>query len=162
MTRVLQCVALPGFSCVVFRTTSWILAGVIVEGLPGRGASLSSATNPPSRNRFRQRAAFSGMILNLAAICLSCIPPAASRTIRARSTLRAEALRARARDSSMSRCSVLSTTGRATRGIIKSGLDELGKIAKNQLKEFVGSSNGVSRGRRRCRTHVLGQENSLL
>src|ERR1039458_2600868 len=50
-----------------------------------------------------------------AAICLSCIPPAASNTILARSTLRAAALRARARDSSMSRCSVLSTTGRADR-----------------------------------------------
>lgn len=34
---------------------------------------------------------------------------------RARSTLRAAALRARARDSSTSRCSALSTTGRATR-----------------------------------------------
>jgi hypothetical protein len=38
----------------------------------------SRAANPPSRTRFRQHAAFSGMILNLAAICLSCIPPAAS------------------------------------------------------------------------------------
>src|ERR1035437_4000459 len=49
MTRVLQCVALLGFSCVVFRTTSWILAGVMVEGLPGRGASLSSATRSEER-----------------------------------------------------------------------------------------------------------------
>lgn len=39
---------------------------------------------------------------------------------------------------------------------------ELGKIAKNQLKDLVGSSSGVSQGRRRCRTRVLGQENSLL
>ena len=113
--RVLQWVAFEGLSCVVFRITSWIFAGVIVGVLPGRGASFSSAAKPPSKNRFRQRAAFSGMILNLAAICLSCIPDAASKTIRARSTLRAEALRARARDSSVSRCSALSTTGRATR-----------------------------------------------
>jgi len=115
MLRVLQCVALPGLSCVVFRITSWIWAAVIVGVLPGRGASLSSAATPPSRNRFRQRAAFSGMILNLAAICLSCIPAAASKTIRARSTLRAAALRARARDSKVSCCSALSSTGRATR-----------------------------------------------
>jgi hypothetical protein len=107
-------VALLGFSCVVFQITSWNLVGVIVGVLPGRGTSLFSAAKPPSRNRFRQRAAFSGMILNLAAICLSCIPAAASKTIRARSTLRAAALRARARDSSVSRCSALSTTGRAT------------------------------------------------
>src|ERR1700682_4568643 len=115
MLRVLQWVALRGFSWVVFHITSWILAGVIVGVLPGRGASLSSAAQPPSRNRFRQRAAFSGMIFNLAAICLSCIPAAASKTIRARSTLRAAALRARARDSSIFRCSALSPTGRATR-----------------------------------------------
>src|ERR1019366_2635429 len=51
MPRVLQCVALVVFYCVFFRTTSWILAGVIVEGLPGRGASFSRAANPPSRNR---------------------------------------------------------------------------------------------------------------
>src|ERR1039457_5647606 len=55
MRGVLQCVALLVCSCVVFRTTSWILAGVIVEGLPGRGASLSSATHPPSGDRFPQR-----------------------------------------------------------------------------------------------------------
>jgi len=53
MLRVLQCVALLGFSCVVFRITSWILADVMVGVLPGRGASLSSAARPPSRNRFR-------------------------------------------------------------------------------------------------------------
>jgi hypothetical protein len=88
MLRVLQCVALLGFSCVVFRTTSWILVGAIVGVLPGRGASLSSAAKPPSRNRFRQRAAFSGIILSWAPICLSCMPPAASKTIRARSTIR--------------------------------------------------------------------------
>ena len=87
---------------------------MIVGVLPGRGASLSSAGKPPSRNWFRQRAAFSGMILTLAATCLSCIPAAASTTIRAHFTLPAAALRARARDSSMSRCSALST-GRATR-----------------------------------------------
>jgi acyl-coenzyme A synthetase/AMP-(fatty) acid ligase len=39
---------------------------------------------------------------------------------------------------------------------------ELGKIARNQLKDLVGSGSGVSRGRRRCRTRVLGRENSLL
>ena len=62
LERVLQWVALLGLSCVVFWITSWILASVIVGVLPGRGASLSSAAKPPSRNRFRQRAAFSGMI----------------------------------------------------------------------------------------------------
>ena len=36
MVRVLQWVALSGVSCVVFRTTSWILAAVIVGVLPGR------------------------------------------------------------------------------------------------------------------------------
>jgi hypothetical protein len=54
-------------------------------------------------------------VRKLAGNCANCIPPAASKTILARSTLRAEALRARARDSSKSRCSVFSTTGRATR-----------------------------------------------
>lgn len=39
---------------------------------------------------------------------------------------------------------------------------ELGKIAKNQLKDPVGSRSGVLHGCRRCRTGVLGQENSLL
>jgi acyl-coenzyme A synthetase/AMP-(fatty) acid ligase len=39
---------------------------------------------------------------------------------------------------------------------------ELGKTAKNKLKDLVGSSSSVSRGRRRCRTRVPGQENSLL
>jgi TctA family transporter len=60
---------LSGFSRVVLRITSCTLAGVIVGVLPGRGASLSSAAKPPSRNRFRQRAAFSGVIFNFAAIC---------------------------------------------------------------------------------------------
>src|SRR6266853_181123 len=69
IVRVLQWVALRGFSRVVFRITAWILADVIVGGLPGRGASLSSVAKPPSRNRFRQRAAFAGVIFNLAAIC---------------------------------------------------------------------------------------------
>ena len=39
---------------------------------------------------------------------------------------------------------------------------ELGKIARNQLKDLVGSGSGVSQGLRRCRTRVLGRENSLL
>jgi len=60
MLRVLQCVAVTGFSCVVLRTTSAILAGVIVGVLPGRGASFSSACRPPSKKRLRQRDAFSG------------------------------------------------------------------------------------------------------
>src|ERR1035438_452186 len=37
MLRVLQCVALLGFSCVVFRTTSWILAGDLVQALAAGG-----------------------------------------------------------------------------------------------------------------------------
>jgi hypothetical protein len=44
------------------------LAGVIVGGLPGR-AFWNSAIRPRSRNRFRQRAAVSGVMFNLAAIC---------------------------------------------------------------------------------------------
>src|ERR1017187_7300562 len=40
MTRVLQCVALLGFSCAVFRTTSWILAGVMVEAILPHGSSV--------------------------------------------------------------------------------------------------------------------------
>ncbi len=51
--RVLQCVELPGFSCVVFRFTSRIFAGVGVGVLTGRGAPLSSAAKPPSRKRTR-------------------------------------------------------------------------------------------------------------
>jgi hypothetical protein len=66
--RVLQRVALMGRSCVVFRITSCTLAGVIVGGLPGR-AFWNSAIRPRSRNRFRQRAAVSGVMFNLAAIC---------------------------------------------------------------------------------------------
>jgi hypothetical protein len=48
MLRVLQCVALLGFSCVVFRITSWILDGVIVGFFPVV-ARLCPA--PPNRRR---------------------------------------------------------------------------------------------------------------
>src|SRR5215831_12037094 len=41
MVRVLQWVALSGFSRVVLRITSCTLAGVIVGALPGRGASFT-------------------------------------------------------------------------------------------------------------------------
>ena len=50
----LQFLAKPG---IAFRITSWILAGVTVGVLPGRGASLSSTAEPPFRKRFRPHAA---------------------------------------------------------------------------------------------------------
>src|ERR1041385_1564324 len=53
IVRVLQWVALTGFSCVVLRTTSCTLAGVIVGVRPGRGASFSSPAKPIFRKRFR-------------------------------------------------------------------------------------------------------------
>src|ERR1017187_4759137 len=58
IVRVLHWVELDGFSCVVFRTTSWTLAGVIVGVRPGRGASFSKPARPIFKNRFLQRAAF--------------------------------------------------------------------------------------------------------
>src|SRR5260370_38580805 len=61
IVRVLQWVALRGFSRVVFRITAWILAGVIVGGLPGLGASFSHGAKTTARNPFRPRAALSGV-----------------------------------------------------------------------------------------------------
>jgi hypothetical protein len=49
IVRVLQCVALKGFSCMVWRITSAVRASVMVRGLPGRDASFSSGSIPPSR-----------------------------------------------------------------------------------------------------------------
>src|SRR5260370_34756593 len=51
IVRVLQWVALRGFSRVVFRITAWILAGGIVVGLSRRWASLSHGAQPTSRKR---------------------------------------------------------------------------------------------------------------
>ena len=48
------------------------LSGGTVRGRQGRGASLRNATMPPCKNRLRQRATFSGVMLNSAAISLSC------------------------------------------------------------------------------------------
>jgi hypothetical protein len=62
---------------------------LIARGPPERGASFRRAVNPPSRNRLRQRAAFSGVMLSSFAICLSWSPSAARSTIRARFTNRA-------------------------------------------------------------------------
>jgi hypothetical protein len=58
VVQVLHWVALEGFSCVVFRTTSCTLAAVIVGVRPGRGASFSKPAKPIFKNRFRHRAAF--------------------------------------------------------------------------------------------------------
>jgi hypothetical protein len=49
IVRVLQWVALNGFSCVVLRITSAVRVSLTVRGLPGRDASFSRALIPPSR-----------------------------------------------------------------------------------------------------------------
>jgi hypothetical protein len=66
---------------------------------------------PPARCLLRHNSQFGRNLLILHFI-------RGQQVIWARSTLRAEALRARARSSSISRCSVLSTTGRATRIVL--------------------------------------------
>ena len=71
--------------------------------------------HPPVRNRGRHRATFSGVTRICAAISRFCHPAAANSTIWARSTLRAEARRARPRASNTSRCSSLNATSGATR-----------------------------------------------
>ena len=115
MLRVLQCVAFTGFSWVVFRMTCWISLAGMLGVRPGRGASFSRPAKPARRNRARQRAAFLGVIFKVAAISRSCLPSAASSTMRERSTRRAGSERARARCSRAWRCSVFRMTGRATR-----------------------------------------------
>jgi len=115
IVRVLQWIALGGFSCVVIPITSWTRAGVIVLGFPDRGASFSSAAMPPRRYRLRHRAAFSGIIFSWEAICRFCLPAAAINTIRVRSTLRAGALRARANVCRAARQSGSRTIGGAVR-----------------------------------------------
>src|SRR5437588_176757 len=115
IVRVLQWVALRGFSRIVLSITLCTLAGVIVGVRPGRGASFSRAASPPSRKRLRQRADFSGVMLNSRAISLSCIPSAARSTMRARSTTRDGRERARARCSNCSRCFKSNVTARAMR-----------------------------------------------
>ena len=82
---------------------------------PGRGASFSSAAMPPARKRFRQRAAFSGVILIRWSICWFSRPSAASSTIRARSTHRAGMERARAIRCRACLCSEFSSTAAAVR-----------------------------------------------
>lgn len=82
---------------------------------PGSRRILLRAWRPPARNRARQRAAFWGVIFSSPAISLFCLPAAASRTMRERSTMRAGSDRARARCSNISRCSEFSCTGRAMR-----------------------------------------------
>jgi hypothetical protein len=88
---------------------------VILRLRPGRGASLSSAAMPPATKRFRQRAAFSGVMRNCAAIWLFFRPLAASNTMRARSAKRAESERCRARRSRVALWSGFKRTEAAVR-----------------------------------------------
>jgi len=60
---------------------------LIVRPRPGRRASVARASFPHSGNRFRHRAAFSGVMPSSAAISRSCSPSAARRTMRERSTV---------------------------------------------------------------------------
>jgi hypothetical protein len=68
-----------------------------IEGLrPGRGASRSNPAMPCRRKRERYRAAVRGTMEIDRAISMSCLPAAASHTMRARRTTRAGVLRPRA------------------------------------------------------------------
>jgi hypothetical protein len=117
MVRVLQCVALGGFSCKVISTTFFTRPSLMMRVLPGRGASFSRAAMPPSRKRFRHRAAVSGMMPISAAICLFSRPSEARSTVPARSTTRAASERRRARRCNAVFCSGLNNTIRALRMI---------------------------------------------
>ena len=78
------------------RTIRRAKLAVILGVRPGRKASRSNPAMPKVRNRLRQRDTFLGVIFIAQAICLSCRPSAANRTIRARSTIRAGSDRLRA------------------------------------------------------------------
>lgn len=71
------------------RTTSVIarraLAGSIVAGRPGRGAS-SKPASPKSRNRWRQRPTVVGLTWRVCEMRVFSMPCAASRTMRTRRT----------------------------------------------------------------------------
>jgi hypothetical protein len=115
IVRVLQCVTLAGLSCNVMSTTFFTCRSVMTRVRPGRGASFSNAAMPPSRKRFRQRAAFSGVMPIRAAIRPFSKPSAASKTMRARSTTRAGNERCRASRSSVVLCSGLRKIAGAVR-----------------------------------------------
>src|SRR6266567_6431293 len=103
MLRVLQWVAFGGVCRVVRFTPRRTKLAVSLGERPGRDASCCNPAKPKVRSRLRHRDTFLGVIFIAAAIRLSCRPPAANSTIRARSTTRAGSDRLRAHCSKMAR-----------------------------------------------------------
>jgi hypothetical protein len=82
---VLQCIALTGLSCSVTCTMRDSISVVTVAGRPVRGASLRSASMPPSRKRWRHSATWRRSRPASTAMSLFCRPrrPAGPRPLSA-------------------------------------------------------------------------------